>query len=196
MKAYTRANFVKVFSPFAKEVTEGTGIFPSVLLTQAIIEAQGKANDGNWYVGLGLVARKANNLFGIKSFSRNEKRIQLPTPGDAQKKSFFVVYSTPYESIKGYVNFLKNNKRYSKAFEANTPEEQIKAIAKAGYSEKPIEYEKLLLSIEKRVRKVMELNSGNTNVQTVEQKPLQNTGNSLLPVLLAVLLGFVYYTLK
>jgi flagellar protein FlgJ len=124
-------------APFAKSATSGTGIYPETLLAMAIVESQGKVN-GVWYPGAGLVARKANNFFGIKKgVNWKGPTIDLPTPGDADKISTFRVYGNFEESAKDYINFLKRNSRYTKAgvFTAPNYGEQIIAIARAGYAE-------------------------------------------------------------
>jgi len=122
----------------AVSATAGTGIFPETMLAMAVVESQGRAADGNYYPGLGLTAKKANNFFGIKaSTAWKGKTIDLPTPGDADKISKFRVYANLRESIKDFVVFLQTNPRYKKAgvFEAPDYVSQIMSIAKAGYSE-------------------------------------------------------------
>ena len=51
--------------------------------------------------------------------------------------SVFRKYKNAEESIKDHSNFLIKNKRYTTngVFLAKTPEEQIRAIARAGYAE-------------------------------------------------------------
>jgi flagellum-specific peptidoglycan hydrolase FlgJ len=79
----TREQFIKTNYQKALNVTKGTGIFPETLLAMAVVESQGKGPDGNWYPGQGLVAKEANNYFGIKaSAAWTGKTVALPTPGD------------------------------------------------------------------------------------------------------------------
>ena len=61
----TRKDWTIKNAPFAIEAAKGSGIFPETLLAMAIVESQG-AYKGVYYPGAGLVARKANNYFGIK----------------------------------------------------------------------------------------------------------------------------------
>ena len=109
--------------------TEGTGLFPSVKMAQMIIES-------SW--GKGITAKEANNYFGIKAdkgWTGNKKLFN--TPRDAKKQNYFRVYPTALDSIKDHTKFLQVNSRYPKGgvFSATTPEQQIRAIAKAGYAE-------------------------------------------------------------
>ena len=109
--------------------TYGTNIFPSVKMAQMILES-------GW--GEDAPVKLANNYFGIKKgVGWNGETIELKTSKDAQKVNVFRKYPNALDSIKDHSNFLLNNKRYENAgvFNAKTPEEQIKAIAKAGYAE-------------------------------------------------------------
>jgi flagellar protein FlgJ len=138
MELLNREDWVKKYWLDAVAATAGTGIFPETMLAMAVVESQGKADDGNYYPGLGLTARKANNFFGIKASSAwNGQTIDLPTPGDADKISKFRVYASLKDSVKDFVKFLQDNPRYRKAgvFAAPDYVSQIMAIAKAGYSE-------------------------------------------------------------
>jgi flagellar protein FlgJ len=138
MELLNREDWVKKYWIDAVAATAGTGIFPETMLAMAVVESQGRAADGNYYPGLGLTAKKANNFFGIKaSTAWKGKTIDLPTPGDADKISKFRVYADLKESIKDFVKFLQDNPRYRKAgvFAATDYVSQIMAIARAGYSE-------------------------------------------------------------
>jgi flagellar protein FlgJ len=149
-----RENWVKKYWLDAVAATAGTNIFPETMLAMAVVESQGKAQDGNWYPGLGLVARTANNYFGIKASSAwKGQTISLPTPGDADKISVFRVYPNLKESIKDFVKFLQTNPRYAKAgvFQAPDYVSQIMAIAKAGYAESP-SYAAIVTSVANKVK--------------------------------------------
>jgi flagellum-specific peptidoglycan hydrolase FlgJ len=134
-----RANWTKANYPIAVKLTAGTGLFPETLLAIAIVESQGRVK-GAWFPGAGLVARKANNFFGIKEgVNWNGPTMDLPTPGDADKTSRFRVYSNWEESAADFVKFLQANRRYRAAGVFSSPnyQEQILAIARAGYAEAP-----------------------------------------------------------
>jgi flagellum-specific peptidoglycan hydrolase FlgJ len=149
-----REDWVKKYWLDAVAATAGTGIFPETMLAMAVVESQGKASDGNWYPGQGLVARTANNYFGIKTSSQwKGQTISLPTPGDADKISVFRVYPNLKESIKDFVRFLQTNPRYTTAgvFQATDYVSQIMAIARAGYSESST-YASVVTSIANKVK--------------------------------------------
>jgi flagellum-specific peptidoglycan hydrolase FlgJ len=150
----TRKDWTIKNAPFAIAAAKGTGIFPETLLAMAIVESQG-AYKGVFYPGAGLVARKANNYFGIKEgVNWQGDTISLPTPGDADKISVFRVYDNFEESAKDYINFLKKNQRYTKAgvFKAPNYQEQIISIARAGYAEAP-NYAQIITSVANSVKK-------------------------------------------
>lgn len=157
----SREEFTRKYYPDAFRATQGTGIFPETLLAIAIVESQGKNAAGNWEPGAGLVARRANNYFGIKAYPQwRGKTIDLPTPGDADKVSRFVVYSSIYESFKGFVDFLKRNPRYANkgVFTAPNYGEQITRIAAAGYAENP-NYAPVVKSVADKLRQYIKTTS-------------------------------------
>jgi len=61
---------------------------------------------------------------------------------------YFRHYSTPLECFKDRNNFLQQNTRYKKAgvFSAATPQDQARALQKAGYATDP-KYAELLINI-------------------------------------------------
>jgi flagellum-specific peptidoglycan hydrolase FlgJ len=153
MSLLTRSEWVKANWPAAVAATTGTGIFPETMMAMAVVESQGKVN-GNWYPGQGLVAKKANNYFGIKtSKAWKGATVALPTPGDAKKISTFRVYPNFEASVADFIKFLKVNPIYTKAgvFEADNYVEQIIAIAKAGYAENP-NYTKIITSVANKIK--------------------------------------------
>ena len=134
-----RAKFINDNYPLAESVTAGTGIFPEVLLAQAIVESQ--KNVGGTYVpGKTELAESFNNYFGIKTSPQwTGKTVTYKTREYVNDyvQGVFRVYNSKTESFKDYVKFLKTNPRYSAAFKAKTPLAQIKAIAAAGYATDP-----------------------------------------------------------
>jgi len=154
MEILTRENWIKKYWIDAVNATSGTNIFPETMLAMAVVESQGKGSDGNWYPGLGLVAKTANNYFGIKASAKwRGKTIALPTPGDADKTSLFRVYPSLKDSIADFVKFLQENPRYKKAGVFSSPDyvTQILSIAKAGYAENP-NYSSIVTSIANKVK--------------------------------------------
>ena len=161
----TREQFTNKFYGDAVRATRGTGIFPQTLLAMAIVESQGKNEAGNYEPGLGLVARKANNYFGVKYYPQwKGPTIDLPTPGDANKISTFVVYNSIYDSFAGFVDFLKKNPRYEKkgVFTAPNYGEQITRIAAAGYAENP-NYATVVKSVADKLRQYIKTTTDAVN---------------------------------
>jgi N-acetylmuramoyl-L-alanine amidase len=153
MTLLTREEWVKANWPAAITATTGTGIFPETMMAMAVVESQGRVN-GNWYPGQGLVAKRANNYFGIKTSSAwKGATVALPTPGDADKISTFRVYPNFEASVADFVKFLKVNPRYTTAgvFKAQNYVEQIVAIARAGYAENP-SYSTVVTSVANKVK--------------------------------------------
>jgi flagellum-specific peptidoglycan hydrolase FlgJ len=182
-----REDFIKLNYQAALNATAGTGIFPETLLAMAVVESQGKAQDGNWYPGLGLVARKANNFFGIKtSPTWLGKTVALPTPGDADKISTFRVYDSFEDSLKDFIKFLQINPRYTKAgvFKASDYVTQIVSIAKAGYSESPA-YKTVITSVANKIADLMK--------NYIE--PIKNN-SKILPLLVTGLIITGYFIVK
>jgi flagellum-specific peptidoglycan hydrolase FlgJ len=177
MELLNRKDWIRKYYPIAAKVTAGTGIFPETMLAMAVVESQGKGADGNYYPGLGLVARTANNYFGIKASSGwKGATIDLPTPGDADKISKFRKYNNVGESIADFINFLKVNPRYKKAgvFSADSYPEQIIAIARAGYAENP-NYSSLITSVANKVKEY-----------TADLRDtIERNSGTLLPILIA-----------
>ena len=179
----TRAEWSKKYAPLAVKVSAGTGIYPETILAFAIVESQGKAADGNWYPGAGLVAREANNYFGIKKFPQwFGPVISLPTPGDATKTSTFVVYDSIESSFLGFIDFLKRNPRYKSAgvFEAPDYQTQILKIGSAGYAENPRDAEiktKVAQGLSKYIN---------------EARRIINDGKNLLPFFFVALVVSTY----
>lgn len=124
-----KKDFISKYKQAIIEQTHDTQIFPSVKMAQMIVES-------GW--GENLTVKKANNYFGIKAnTSWKGDKVSLPTSKDSTKVSSFRKYQSVNDSIKDHNLFLMSNDRYERAgvFEATTPEEQIDAIAKAGYAE-------------------------------------------------------------
>jgi len=138
-----RLNYIKNIATSAAEAAFGTNLFPSVMIAQAALES------GN---GASVLAKKYNNHFGIKaSTGWTGKIAALPTTeyiNNVAKKvtASFRAYSSMLEGFADRINFLKKNTRYTKAgvFAAPTPEDQAKALFKAGYATDPLYATKLI----------------------------------------------------
>lgn len=123
--------FVRKYYADVKKATRGTGIFPEVALAQMYLES-GK--------GESKLSKDYNNFFGVKCGSNwDGKCITMDTsengiPYKVPQK--FRIYSSPYKSIRNYVEVLLNP-RYANALKQNTPNSQIAEIKKSGYATDP-----------------------------------------------------------
>lgn len=124
--------WVPQYAQAAVNACDGTGIFPLTILAQSSIES-------NW--GQSKLTKNANNFYGIKAGSKwTGKTVTMRTAEQRSDGSVYYVdaafraWDTPEEGFKGIIDFLKSNSRYSKAFTAKDPAEQITLIHRAGYA--------------------------------------------------------------
>jgi len=135
-----REDFVKKYGPLAVKVTAGTGIFPEVLLSQAIVESS-----RNGIPGASQLSKKYNNFFGIKDYPAwkgktvNFKTGEVFSGNRVTVSANFCAYDSVEDGFKGYVDFLQKNPRYTKAgvYTAKTIAQQIQALKAAGYATDP-----------------------------------------------------------
>ncbi|MEF9933894.1 MAG: glucosaminidase domain-containing protein [Clostridium sp.] len=125
-----KEDFVSEIEDKVLEVSEKTGILPSVIMGQAILES-------NW--GRSKLSDKYNNLFGIKAQNGyTGKKVNLKTSENYKEtiNDDFRVYDDFEESLDDYGEFMVKNPRYKKAgvFSEKTYYNQVKAIENAGYS--------------------------------------------------------------
>lgn len=141
----TREEYIQKYKLLAVEVTEGTGLYPSVMLAQAIVES------GN---GNSELASKYNNHFGIKADSSwtgekvNLKTREVISGQDVVIGDYFRVYDKVEDSYRDRVKFLQDNPRYTNAgvFNSATPYDQLQALQRAGYATDP-QYAEIINSI-------------------------------------------------
>lgn len=155
----SRAEWVKSYADDARQATAGSGIFPELLLSQAIIESSGKGPDGNFYPGMSQLSRNAFNYFGIKANGNWRGPTYSISTREYVNGQYITVYAKfrKYNSVRDsfadYVKFLKVNPRYTSAgvFTATTPEQQAERVAAAGYATSPT-YASLVKSVIKSVK--------------------------------------------
>lgn len=142
----TRQQYIDSIADAAIKSTQGTKLFPSVLIAQAILES----GDGN----SSLSRPPHNNHFGIKATSSwKGARVYKSTREYLNGK--WVVVNEPFRAYPNTVASLKdrnklfNLNRYKKVHEATTPEEQAKAIHDAGYATAPTYASSLVSLIER-----------------------------------------------
>lgn len=140
--------YIKSISAASVKACKGTGLFPSVMIAQAIFES-------GW--GKSQLATKYNNHFGIKADkSWTGPKVNLTTMEFINGKFVSLIgafrsYSNPAQSFADRIKFLKENPRYTKAgvFTAKTPEEQAQALQTAGYGTDPNYAKKIIDTINK-----------------------------------------------
>jgi len=154
-----REAFINENYLYALKATQGKKVFPSVLLSQAIIESQ-RPLFGVYVPGESLLSKKYNNYFGIKADANYKgPSIYLSTEEEFNGVRYtvngkFRVYNSKYESFKDYVNFLLSNPRYKSALEQTFASGQVKQIALAGYATAS-NYNEVLQSVLKGVEEVI-----------------------------------------
>jgi flagellar protein FlgJ len=159
----TREEFVKRWSPFVNQITAGTGLFAETVLSQAIVESQGRTG----LIPGTQLSRDHNNYFGIKAGSGwRGQTVSLKTGEVFNGKAVVITdafrkYATPEDSFRDYVQFLRNNPRYTRAgvFAAKTPAEQAQALQRAGYATNP-RYAELIAAVGRGIQKWIIPNTG------------------------------------
>lgn len=157
-----KTTFLKVFSDPVQRACSGTGIFPSVCLAQLALET-----------GWGdSIKTAANNCFGIKAGANWPGKVisnsthetiggtsqffegtgeiydsyAQAVEAGAHEYTLFKAYNDIAESIADHSNLLLNADRYQDARNADTPQNQAKAIQRAGYAT-GANYASILISI-------------------------------------------------
>jgi mannosyl-glycoprotein endo-beta-N-acetylglucosaminidase/stage II sporulation protein P len=139
-----RSQYIATVAPLAVQArAEYPALFPSLAIAQAVLES------GN---GRSELAAKYNNHFGIKSNSAwKGKVVSLRTKEVYDGREVvindgFRVYDSIVESFRDRNRFLARNRRYTTngVFSATTPQEQAKALQKAGYATDPKYAQKLI----------------------------------------------------
>jgi hypothetical protein len=137
MPSDKKKNFYKKYYADVVKATEGTGLFPEMVIAQMALES-------SW--GTSGLATKANNMFGVKSHGEKDGII-LQNKKEGKDVSW-KKYKTPLDSINGYVKFLQDNPRYKKGgvLDAKTPQEQANLLQKAGYAGDSTTYANKIIS--------------------------------------------------
>ncbi|MHC9000619.1 glycoside hydrolase family 73 protein [Enterococcus bulliens] len=144
----SREAFIETLVPHAKELQEGYGILPSIILGQAILES-------DW--GQSELASKYNNLFGIKAYG-NQKKIKLDTQEFVNEqwitiKGEFRVYDSWEASMDDHTLLFVNGvtwnpQKYEGVLTATNYEAAADALQEAGYATDPTYAQKIKTVIE------------------------------------------------
>jgi flagellum-specific peptidoglycan hydrolase FlgJ len=137
----TRVEYIRRFQNAVIDACKGTGLFPSVMMAQAILESSSK--DGQ--AGESILARYFNNHFGIKAgLSWKGKRVSMKTGEVINGQTVvlgdtFRYYTNAEDSFRDRNTILRRNPSYTQAgvFAARTPEEQCDALQRGGYATSP-----------------------------------------------------------
>lgn len=171
VKKTTYEPFINKYSQFAKEAEKITGVPALVTLAQSALESGwgksapknnffGHKADRNWKGEKQLLTTseilpstdKSNYKFPqvlsvtpyLDSSGKQRRNSKNELLFRWLVKDNFRAYPTPLEAFIAHGNFIKNNERYKKAFQTDTPEGFAIEVAKAGYATDPNYSNKLI----------------------------------------------------
>ncbi|MBL4606447.1 MAG: flagellar assembly peptidoglycan hydrolase FlgJ [Pseudomonadales bacterium] len=132
-------SFMQNLLPLAEEAADEMGVDPKILIAQAALET-------GW--GKHLINKpngsSSFNLFNIKAGPHwqgetvTKDVVEYRGGISMQQQSQFRAYNSFDESFKDYVNFIKENPRYSQALEqSHSPEKYVQELHRAGYATDP-----------------------------------------------------------
>lgn len=140
--------FIDQLAPHAKELQQGYGILPSIILGQAILES-------NW--GQSQLASQYKNLFGIKA-SGNQPKVSLETKEYMNEQWItiqgdFKVYSSWKDSLDDHTMLFVNGTNwnpqlYVGVLTASDYRQAAQALQTAGYATDPGYANKIINVIE------------------------------------------------
>ena len=139
-KDMTAEEYIKAFRDEAITEMKRAGVPASITLAQGMLES------GN---GNSLLAKKANNHFGIKCHS--DWKGPTIMKDDDRKNECFRKYRSVLDSYRDHSEFLRGKSRYAFLFELdiNDYEAWAKGLKKAGYATNP-KYPRLLINLIER----------------------------------------------
>jgi flagellum-specific peptidoglycan hydrolase FlgJ len=132
--------YVSTYSAAAVQEMHTFGIPASITLAQGLLESN---------AGASLLARKANNHFGIKCFSKTCKRGHCMNATDDTHKDFFRMYPSGKNCYHAHSEFLQSDRYKSlKKFGKRDYKNWAKGLKKAGYATAPHYAEALITIVE------------------------------------------------
>jgi LysM repeat protein len=165
----TYLNYIEKFSNLALIQQNEYGIPASITLAQGLLESG---------AGLGELAKKSNNHFGIKCSDWQGDKVYFD---DDAKNECFRKYDDVLASYEDHSLFLKNRSRYSFLFDLSAIDYEAWAhgLKKAGYATDPTYAYKLISIIDNYelhkfdlVKSVNELIKTEENTSSVNQAPI------------------------
>lgn len=119
-------NYIKEFAPIAQEEMKSFGIPASITLAQGLLESN---------VGDSKLAKRNNNHFGIKCFSKNCKKGHCSNYTDDSHKDFFRIYPSAWESYREHSEFLQKERyKHLKKLGTKDYKNWAHGLRKAGYA--------------------------------------------------------------
>lgn len=118
--------YVQRFAEVAQQEMKEFGIPASISLAQGLLESD---------AGESPLARKNNNHFGMKCFSRTCKKGHCSNFTDDSHKDFFRIYKNPWESYRSHSHLLRAE-RYRHLYKLGKKDYKAWAhgLKKAGYA--------------------------------------------------------------
>ncbi len=142
----TRDEFIRVVAPIAVKLRlEGSPIFPSVRIAQAILETGNQLNAWNNLVGLKVGSGQPNRYWDGSYVNRltwevvNNRRVDNVSAN-------FRAYASIEDGFRDQDLFFAANPRYAGVISAATADQQFRALGTSGYATDPA-YESKLRSI-------------------------------------------------
>ncbi len=159
---YDKEGYIKEYKNIAVQEMKRTGIPASITLAQGILESS---------YGRSMLARKANNHFGIKCHSSWDG----PTvrKDDDKKNECFRKYERPQKSFIDHSDFLTTRPRYSFLFDYDKTayKKWARGLKRAGYATNPDYADELISIIEKyNLDKYDKMEQGDLQVEEAKEK--------------------------
>ena len=136
-----QADFFRNMLPYARRVSELTGIDPRLVLAQSALET-GYGRSAPNFNFFGIKAPRGQGASLMTSEFENGRMVSRSEP--------FRTYDSPAGSFEDYANLMLRAPRYRPVLEARTLEDQIAAMAGSGYATDP-EYGNKLSQIASRI---------------------------------------------
>ncbi|WNQ12636.1 glucosaminidase domain-containing protein [Paenibacillus aurantius] len=131
----TREEFIAAIAPAAVKLRlEGSPLFPSVRIAQAILETGGVIPAWNNLVGYKVGSGVLTPYW--KGRSVNKSTWEVYDGGETRVRADFRAYDSVEDSFRDQ-DLLFDLERYRRVREAKTPGEQIKALLAGGYATDP-----------------------------------------------------------
>lgn len=124
-----KQSFINTLLPAAIEEGARTGVDPRIIVAQAAQETGwGRSAPGNNYFGI-----KSHGQSGGQNLTTHEvingQRVKI--------NDSFRTFGSPEDSVRGYGDFILNNKRYQPLREAQGLDNQLAALQASGYATDP-----------------------------------------------------------